>query len=203
VLQRFLRQFSGPRGPLGHVAGWLMVRKNAAANAWIVELLAAGRDDRVVEIGFGPGLAVVAHAARTGGVAGIDRSPVMLRQARRRAAAAGLADRVDLRLGSADALPFADADFSRAMALNSLQFWPKPEVALDEIHRVLAPRGRLVLGQRLRREGGGRYDRSRFGMTDEQLAALVARLRRAGFGDIEVHRSEIAGEDVAGICARR
>jgi ubiquinone/menaquinone biosynthesis C-methylase UbiE len=203
MLQRLFRQFSGPEGPLGHVAGWLMVRKNQPANAWLVELLGAGPGDRVVEIGFGPGLAAERNVARGASVAGVDHSALMVRKASARLADAVREGRVDLRHGSVEALPFGDARFTRAMALNSLQFWPSAEAGLRELHRVLAPGGRLVLGQRLRKEGAGRFDRSRFGMTEERLAALEASLARVGFRGIEIARRTIADEAVAALVAAR
>jgi ubiquinone/menaquinone biosynthesis C-methylase UbiE len=203
MLERLVSQFSGPRGLLGHVAGWIMARKNRGLNAWVVELLDAGADDRVVEVGFGTGLAVEANAARAtrGLVAGVDRSDVMLRQASRRNRQALREGRVDLRLGEATKLPFADASFTRALAVNSLQFWKPAEDGLRELRRVLRPGGRLVLAQRRFRADTGRLDRSRFGMTDEQLAALLATLERVGFRDVDVREQEIAGETIAALRA--
>lgn len=203
MLDRLFRQFSGPEGALGHVAGWLMVRKNQTANAWLVELLDAGPADRVVEIGFGPGLGVAGNLARGAAVAGVDRSPLMVRKAAARVARAVREGRADLRHGSAEALPFADASFTRAMALNSLQFWPSAEAGLGELRRVLTPGARLVLGQRLRKEDAGRFDRSRFGMSDERLAALVATLERVGFARVAVSRRAIGEETIAALAAER
>ncbi|RIL00065.1 MAG: methyltransferase type 11 [Proteobacteria bacterium] len=205
MLNRLFAQFSGPRGPLGEIAGLVMAHKNRALNAWIVSVLDAGPEDRVVEIGYGPGLAVEANAARAlrGCVAGVDRSEVMWRHARRRNAAAIAAGRADLRVGDATALPFGDAAFTRALAVNSLQFWRPPEAGLRELRRVLAPGGRLILAQRLHKPDAGRFDRSRFGMTDERLAALLALLRGAGFAPAEPVRRAIGGETLAAIVATR
>jgi ubiquinone/menaquinone biosynthesis C-methylase UbiE len=201
MLKRFFRQFSGPEGALGHVAGWLMARKNGALNAWIVERLEVGPDDRVVEIGFGTGLAVALNAARAtrGHVAGIDRSDVMLRQATRRNRNAIRAGRVALQQGDAAALPFADASATRALAVNSLQFWSNPEAGLREVARVLAPGGRLVLAQRMRKAEAGRYDRSRFGMTEDNLASLAQLLERVGFHPPKREQRTINDETIAAL----
>jgi ubiquinone/menaquinone biosynthesis C-methylase UbiE len=51
-----------------------------------------------------------------------------------------------LRQGSVDRLPFADATFDKALAINSMQVWPDAVAGLRELCRVLKPRGRIALG---------------------------------------------------------
>src|SRR5215831_14435455 len=86
-------QFGHPRGTAGKVAGWVMAHRssNRRRNSWVVSLLDVRPTDRVLEIGFGPGLAIAWLSCRigdSGQVYGIDHSDVMLRQAARRNAAA-------------------------------------------------------------------------------------------------------------------
>ena len=101
MLNRFVRQFSGPSGPLGRVAGGLMARMNGPLNDWAVELLELSPRDRVLEVGYGPGLAIERIAARTrqGLVVGVDHSELMRRQAARRNRAGLDAGRVELHVG--------------------------------------------------------------------------------------------------------
>jgi SAM-dependent methyltransferase len=63
---------------------------NRKRNVWAVGLLEVGPGDRVLEIGFGPGLAIreLSRLATRGCVCGIDHSAEMVRQARRRNARA-------------------------------------------------------------------------------------------------------------------
>jgi ubiquinone/menaquinone biosynthesis C-methylase UbiE len=49
------------------------------------------------------------------------------------------------REGSAVELPLADAAFDVVLCRQGLQFFPDRPAALCEMHRVLAPGGRLVL----------------------------------------------------------
>jgi ubiquinone/menaquinone biosynthesis C-methylase UbiE len=72
---------------------------NRRRNAWVVSLLDVQRDDRVLEIGFGPGVAIreLARLAADGYVYGLDHSEVMVRQAARRNAEGVRRGRVDLR----------------------------------------------------------------------------------------------------------
>jgi hypothetical protein len=49
-----------PRGAAGTVTGWVFAHRpsNRQRNGWVVSLLGVQPADRVLEIGFGPGLAV-------------------------------------------------------------------------------------------------------------------------------------------------
>jgi SAM-dependent methyltransferase len=80
-------QFGRPTGLSGHGGGLLMAHRssNRRRNAWAVSLLDVRPDDCVLEIGFGPGLAIreLARLATEGHVCGIDHSELMLPRARR------------------------------------------------------------------------------------------------------------------------
>jgi ubiquinone/menaquinone biosynthesis C-methylase UbiE len=141
-----LRMCGRPQGFLGLFGGCLMARGNRDCAAWIVDALAVGANDAVLEVGFGPGVGIALSAARGGIVAGVDPSRVMLAQATARNASAIADGRVDLRLASVDALPFRENAFDKAFAINSLQLWPDIAGGLREIRRVLRRGGRLGLG---------------------------------------------------------
>jgi SAM-dependent methyltransferase len=121
VRRALVRQFGKPSGPIGVLVGLVMrVRpSNRLRSVRTLALLDIRPEDRVLEVGFGPGLAVAraAERATAGKVVGIDHSPVMLRQARRRNAAAIRAGRVELRLGSAEMLPRFEERFDKVLAV--------------------------------------------------------------------------------------
>ena len=79
-----MRTFGRPSGVLGRLGGMILARTNRRYAAWVVDLLDVRQPDRVLEIGFGPGVAIQMLAARAAYVAGVDPSPEMLRQATRR-----------------------------------------------------------------------------------------------------------------------
>lgn len=203
--RRFMGQFAGPRGTLGRVAGWLMARKNGPLNALVVERLGVGCEDRVLDVGCGPGLAVAFAAARAprGYVAGADASAVMVRQAALRNRGAIRAGRAEVRLAEAARLPWPTGRFTRACSINSARFWPSLDAGLGELHRVLAPGGRLVLALRLRVAGAHPLDRRGFGATDAEIAEIAAALAAAGFRAVERERHAPAGEDHALLVAAR
>ena len=176
-----------------------------ADDRWVVELLDVQPHDRVIDVGCGPGvtIALIAERATAGFVAGVDPSPVMVRQATRRNRSAVRQGRVELRLGTVAALPYPEAHFTKACAVHSLYFWPSIEDGLREVHRVLALDGLLVLAFRMRRPGAGIFDPSRYGYSDSQVAELMATLAVIGFWDVAARRRKIGRETITALLARR
>lgn len=107
------------------------------------EWLGARTRGRVLMIAVGTGRDLPYLDDDVTAVTGIDLSPPMLDQARRRASELGLD--ADLREGDAEHLPFADASFDIVTCVLSLCTIPRPEAALTEARRVLKPGGRLLL----------------------------------------------------------
>src|SRR5919197_5793912 len=130
---RIVAQFGRPTGIVGRLVGVVMATRtsNRERNRRTIELLQIRDADRVLEIGFGPGLAIemAARLARSGKVVGVDHSEIMLRQASRRNRAAIAAGRVQLHLASADALPPFTEPFDKVMASNVHMFLHDPVVA--------------------------------------------------------------------------
>jgi SAM-dependent methyltransferase len=146
-----------PHGAAGSVTGWVFAHRpsNRQRNRWVVSLLDVHPADRVLELGFGPGVAVAELVrAGAGHVCGIDHSDVMLRQASRRNAAAIRAGRVTLINAPANQLPPAiDGPFDAILAVNSLGFWPAPAERLAEMRRRLAPGARIAIASQPRCPG--------------------------------------------------
>ena len=146
-------QFARPHGVLGVLAGALMARHNRALNRWAVAQLDVRRGHHVLEVGFGPGVAVeyLADLVGDGRVRGIDPSATMLRMARRRNAAAILAGRVELRLGALPDLPYPRHAFDRILAVNPVQLWTDAP-SLAALRRVLDPAGLMAVALQPRDE---------------------------------------------------
>ena len=145
----FIAEQAGkPSGLLGRIIAGIMTHETAALNDRALELLSLQATDRVLEIGYGHGRTVerIANALPAGYVAGIDVSDTMHRLALRRNRSSVANGRVDLRLGDSAALPFADAEFDKALSVHTVYFWKDPGLCLREIRRVLRPGARFVLG---------------------------------------------------------
>lgn len=189
------RQFGRPTGALGWLVGQLMAIKNRERSEWLIPLLEVRANTRVLELGFGPGVDVrrVSAAAPGVHVAGVDHSEEMLRQARKRNAAAIRAGRVDLRLGPVCPLPYGDAAFERAFSVNSVQFWPDRGAAFVELWRVLTAGGLLAIAIQPRNRG------ATDDTTREWGDRLSAHLRAAGFTAIRLEFKPM--RPVSAVCA--
>ena len=143
-----IRTFGRPKGALGRLGGIVMARTNQTCAAWVIDLLAIHRNDKVLEVGFGPGVGIrlLAGLASAGYVAGVDASGEMVQQATARNANVIQSGRVDLRHGSVESLPFENNTFNKALAINSMQMWPDAVGGLQEMRRVMRSGGRVALG---------------------------------------------------------
>jgi SAM-dependent methyltransferase len=161
LVRWLVRSFGDPRGVGGRIAGLVMAHRssNVQRSRWAVDLLELQPTDRVLEVGCGPGVALKAARSHTQHVVGVDRSPVMVRAARRRSGATVLE-------AAADALPTFDAPFDKALAVNTVGHWPDPVAGLRSIHDALRPGGTIAVVSQPR--GGA------FADTDEVLGQLIA-----------------------------
>lgn len=147
VARLFASQFRKPSGLFGRLVGRLMARGNEYEAGWTVSLLDIQPHDHILEIGFGPGVAIqhASQKAVNGLVTGIDLSTTMVHVAAKSNAAAIKAGRVDLRHGTVSSLSFPDEVFDKAYTIHSIYFWEKPIDDLREVRRVLKAGGLLAV----------------------------------------------------------
>ena len=130
--------------PGGHAALYDAVMwpfERAAVGGWRRRLAAQARG-RVLEIGSGTGAQLRWYAPGTE-VTALEPDAGMRARMERRAA--GVAARVHVVGGHAEALPFADASFHTAVSAFALCTVGDPAAALSELRRVLVPGGTLLL----------------------------------------------------------
>jgi cyclopropane fatty-acyl-phospholipid synthase-like methyltransferase len=154
---------------------------NRERNRRTIELLEIQPDDRVLEIGYGPGLAIqwAAERAVRGKVVGIDHSDLMHRQAARRNARAIEAGLVELHIASVDALPEFTSPFDKVFAVNVHLFWPDPVRILARLAAVMKLGGTIALTFQPRSRGATNED------TRRGAERIAESLRAAGFGDVQ------------------
>jgi SAM-dependent methyltransferase len=152
------------------------------------------RGQRVLDVGCGTGAltSVLADIVGADQVAGVDPSEPFVEQCRENVPGA------DIRVGPAEALPFDDAEFDRALSQLVFHFVDDPGGALREMARVTRPGGMVSAcvwdmtgGMTMMRaywsavsEAGvpGRSEIERFGGKPGQLAGLW---RDAGLSEVD------------------
>lgn len=107
--------------------------------------LALSHGESVLDAGCGTGLLLEQEARAVGSegrAEGVDFSDAMLDHARGRC---GGLEQVRLQQGSIETLPFEDAGFDAVSCTQTLLYVTDMNEALQEIHRVLKPRGRIAI----------------------------------------------------------
>lgn len=185
------RQLANPHGLFGHVIGHLMNCHNARMNAFAVRELDPQSTDRILEIGFGGGATLQPLIASGADITGLDRSRVMVARAQRQFRQAIATGRAMFVQGQVEELPFAPNTFDKVCTVNTVYFWASLEAGFTEIHRVLAPGGRVVVGF-LPREHMDRMMMPADIFTTRAPSDIFAALRTSGFDDVRVERPDPA-----------
>ena len=144
----------------------------------VAALAGLSPQDRLIDIGCGPGTAARTAARQCADVTGIDPAPEMLRLGRLITAARRITN-VTFREGRAEALPLPDTSVTVAWALSSVHHWTDRAAGLAEVARVLAPGGRILLAERLVKPGARGY--AAHGISRNEASRLAADLAAAGF----------------------
>jgi len=116
---RFMGRYSGPLAPL------------------MADLAGVAEGQRVVDVGCGPGALTTELVRRVGAdsVSAVDPSEPFVAAAKERHPG------VDVRLATAEQLPFGDDEFDRALAQLVVHFMADPVKGLEEMRRVTQPGG--------------------------------------------------------------
>jgi len=104
----------------------------------------AANTGQALDIGCGAGHLAFALAPHVEHIVALDPSPGMLAIVARGAAERG-ASRIEVRQGSAEALPFAAASFNLVCTRYSAHHWTRLETAIRDMCRVLAPGGHALI----------------------------------------------------------
>lgn len=189
LVEKVVAQFTRPTGSWGNIAGFIMAHRpsNVQRNEWAISLLNLRPSDRVLEIGFGPGVAIQKMSAivTDGVIWGIDHSEVMLRQASKRNQRAIATGRVRLVLTSVSDLPAFDGLFDKILDVNGFQFWDHKTDVLRQLREQLRPGGIIALVQQPRNPGATEED------VTEAGESFARYLEMAGFKEIKVERKKM------------
>jgi ubiquinone/menaquinone biosynthesis C-methylase UbiE len=155
---------------------WLfsLFNKTPESNLAAVDWMALGPEDRFLDLGCGLGAALERAVAIGASTAGIDPSPSMVERAAERVPQA------EVRLGSAESIPFEDDHFTAALSVSTYHHWAEAETGLRETKRVLAPGGRFLIVERKLKRGTGH------GLDDTGGKNLAQLLEANGYVSVEI-----------------
>ena len=140
-----LRLFAPIAGSYDRYAALLSFGQDPRWRRFLVERVEAAPGDTVLDLACGTCAISLALARRYGcSVVGLDQSAEMLAEGRRRVADAGLASRIQLEAGSAEALPYEDATFDHVTSGYLLRYVDDPAATLRGMARVVRPGGRIA-----------------------------------------------------------
>ena len=111
---------------------------------WLLEHAEPRPTDTVLDVATGTGFTALAFAPAVHSIIGLDVSPGMLAEARKRAVELGITNAV-FQEGTAEALPFSDATFESVVCRIAPHHFLDIQKFLDETARVLKPGGHLAL----------------------------------------------------------
>ncbi len=107
----------------------------------LVERVGVSAGQRAIDVACGTGNAAIPAAVAGAEVTGLDITPELFEDGRRRAREAGV--EIEWVEGDAEDLPFDEASFDLALSTFGCMFAPDHEAAAAELARVLKPGGRM------------------------------------------------------------
>jgi SAM-dependent methyltransferase len=113
-------------------------------NRLVIETAGIGSEDTVLDVACGPGLITCAVARIARQVTGIDITPAMIEEARKRQQSMGLVN-MAWKVGDVLPLPFPGSSFSAVITRYSFHHFLDPEAVLTEMVRVCHPGGRVAV----------------------------------------------------------
>ena len=144
---RHARELFAPLGPTyDRYARVLSFGQDPRWRSFLVSRIAPA-ECRVLDVAAGTAAVAIelARANQARSVVGVDQSPEMLAAGRERIERAGLTDRIELREGRAEDLPFADGEFDAVTFTYLLRYVDDVPATLRELVRVIRPGGTVAM----------------------------------------------------------
>lgn len=189
IKQFLFTQFGKPTGKVGRLIGIVMQFKNRKRINWALKLVNVQPNDKILEIGFGPGIAINQMAKKThsGYIAGIDHSAEMFKLAYQRNSKyiQSYEHNVELHCVSLNEYQYPVSFFNKVLAINVSMFWYDKTVHFKNIKIMLKSGGKLFLIHQPR--------------NNESIESIIedteSSLNEAGFQNITVYKEKMKPAD--------
>lgn len=199
LLKKLFTNCACPQGRMGRAMLKFMNLCHAPLTNWGLKQVDIQDGWTMLDIGCGGGATLkrLLKRSKDAQVYGIDISEESVAKAKK-VNANVLDKQVFVCQGSAEKLPYEDGEFNLVTAVETVYFWPDLPDCLQEVKRVLKPRGKFVIMVEV-------VDRNSMwtnvveGMTAYQPIQLQQMLIEAGFTQTEIHLKKPSYATVIGI----
>ena len=177
-----------PRGFAGRVTFVFMNMGHKSIYENVAKVLKLEPEDDLIEVACGNGYFLNKYASHVRSTAGIDLSELATKLANKNNKGRVAAKTAEFVRGDASQLPWEDGRFSAATSMGSFPGLSKPLDTLKEIHRVLRPKGRVVVSIEWNAEDGNNHSKAsrKYGYRIWSEGEVREMLREAGFSDISI-----------------
>lgn len=191
MFNKFFQNTRKPVGALGRMMLKGMNTGHAKMAAWGLDFLPLRSKTHILDVGCGGGANIALMLEKVPGsiVDGLDYSEESVAFSKK-TNAAFLGSRCTIRQGDVSSLPYPDQSLDYVTAFETVYFWPNLDAAFSEVRRVLKPDGTFFICCESDDADDTTWTSRIDGMTVYRGEDLKARLLKAGFQSVQLHRSD-------------
>lgn len=147
-LKELASQLSHPKGENGKQTGYSMNVANDNMIRNVIAQVSIKENSKILEIGPGNGkhVSYLFEINSDINYFGADISELMVEEATNLNSQFITSGKAIFQLSDGEKLDYSDAFFTSVFTVNTLYFWKNPKEYLQEISRILKPKGELIIG---------------------------------------------------------
>lgn len=176
-----------------------MNKGNLRINRDAIRALHPAAGDNILEIGMGNGAFVKEITSVDASVkyTGCDYSELMVKEAEKINSDDITNSRASFYHSVADTLPFPDSSFNKIITVNTIYFWDDTHKTLEELKRVLKPKGKIFIVVRPKRQMT-QFAFVKYGFTPYSKEELIALIHTNGLTVIDTIENPEPDSDLNG-----
>lgn len=187
ILRKIGLQFKRPRGVFGRIISDLMIIGNRSAYENMIKYLTIKSDDKILEIGYGPGIGInlISKKYTSGEIYGVDFSELMHKRASKRNHKFIKNNRIHLRYGDFVETELGTIGFDKIFCINVVYFWDDLQKPFEKAYSLLKDDGTFCLYM----AGKDELNKAKFtkdGIFNKySIGQVVNALKSSGFHEID------------------
>jgi ubiquinone/menaquinone biosynthesis C-methylase UbiE len=148
MLREFIAsQFKKPAGLFGIFSSNVMTKGNWKKYERLMQKLDPTAEDKILEIGYGPGVGIkmIAERCSTGTIHGVDFSRLMYKRASKYNKQYIDGGRVRLMFGDFVKMPVEEKDYDKIFCINVIYFWDELSTPFTKVYSLLKQGGCFLI----------------------------------------------------------